>query len=57
MKIYLDVFFIVNFFMNLLVFEIMNIFLRKSLFVLHFTKRNSIYFYRNWFYNALNTII
>lgn len=29
MKIYLDVFFIVNFFMNLLVFEIMNIFLRK----------------------------
>lgn len=29
MKIYLDVFFTVNFFMNLLVFEIMNIFLRK----------------------------
>jgi hypothetical protein len=32
MKIYLDVFFIVNFFMNLLVFEIMNIFLRKRRF-------------------------
>ena len=29
MKIYLDVFFTVNFLMNLLVFEIMNIFLRK----------------------------
>lgn len=30
MKIYLDVFFIVNFFMNLLIFEIMNIFFKKK---------------------------
>lgn len=31
MKIYLDIFFIVNFLMNLLILEIMNIFLKKSL--------------------------
>lgn len=30
MKVYLDIFFIVNFFMNLLIFEIMNIFLKKK---------------------------
>lgn len=30
MKIYLDIFFVVNFFMNLLIFEIINIFLRKK---------------------------
>ena len=31
MKIYLDIFFAVNFLMNLLILEIMNIFLKKRL--------------------------